>query len=141
MNKTQRDKKIKNDLIRSMGERFVSIHNPLGIPFKTFDSYTTVYLWVLGMMKKQYPKGYVDFILFTSDLIDQPAYVIYDLFGTNHQFSKDAYLFEWSSFSREEINILRLFFQTLHSRMGTVFSESHFQDALNIFFNSNKDEN
>lgn len=140
MNKCQRDKKALNDLVRDFGLAHIRDYNPLGIPFKTFNNYTTAYLWVLGMMQKGSPKGWVDLVLLTCIIIEKPFVSILDLFGTNRRLT-ETYIFNWACITRDDENVLRLYFQTLHSRVGTTFSESHFLEAMELFRNANMDEN
>ena len=118
------------------GVAFVNQHNPLGIPCKSFQDVHVCYLWVLEQMKLKFPKGYVDFVLFLSDILEQPYFIICDLFAgqqIRQNFIRDSFFFDYSDLSREDLNVLRSMFQVLHQRMDTRFSEAHFMEAITLF--------
>ena len=133
MKKILRDKKIKHDTLMGFGVAFVKAHNPLGIPYKSFQDIHVCYLWVMEQMKLKYPKGYVDFVLFLSDILEQPYFVICDLFAGQRKLITDSFFFDYSDLSREDLNVLRNVFQLMHQRMDTRFSEAHFLQAISLF--------
>lgn len=100
-----------------------------------FEDYVAVYLKTLRLLREQFPKGYIEMVLFLNDNCKTGISYGRELVrGWKREgYEGDPVLVEWNSNGVERYYTLRLLMKCLHTLSGTSFKEDMFKVALEKF--------
>lgn len=126
-------------------EELMQRYNPFGYKQENgkvcmFANYKDVYLYTMERLYISFPRGYIDMVVFLTDMTGMPEHECKDIIETQFkQFNINDVLQlpdMWSTTSVYMSNVLVRIMQGLHTITETQFSPMYFQQALEEFMHN-----
>lgn len=133
----------KNNLYEAKDfETLIMQHNPFAVKatdgrIQFFANYCEVYMYVMAVLYRQCPTGYVDMILLISDLtrlkVGNCEQVFHDMRPIWGATPEKMISYNWDSTDKADHKGLEVVMKCLHIISGTQFDEEAFEQALDQF--------
>ena len=124
------------DLVKRLNPFGVKINNKM----VTFDDYAEAYLYVLKLLKKKFPRGYIDVPIFISEMMGvsfKAGQMFTETIVKYSHMENDAILCAWKDPNTNVRYIMELLMRDLHGLSETEFSNDDFQKAWEEFIMHN----